>query len=233
MHASEKRALSRYLNRAADTALLGVDVAVWLLDGLAWQEYDDVILQKLHRAGIPVILAVNKIDRVKDKDAALAFFAEAQQRFPFEHIVPISALQGTNLERLRALILQLLPERPTIYPEDQITDRSERFLAAEIVREKLTRRLGQELPYAVTVEIERYEEKPALTKIYAAIWVERDSQKNIVIGKQGAMLKSVGSDARQDLEKLLERKVYLQLWVKVKKGWSDSERALQSLGFNE
>jgi GTP-binding protein Era len=233
MHANENRALSRYLNRAADTALLGVDMAVWLLDGLVWQEYDEVILQKLQRAGIPVILAVNKIDRVKDKDAVLVFFAEAQQRFPFEHIVPISALQGINLERLRTLILQLLPERPPLYPEDQITDRSERFLAAEIVREKLTRRLGQELPYALTVEIERYEEKPALAKIYAAILVERDSQKNIVIGKQGAMLKSVGSDARQDLEKLLERKVYLQLWVKVKKGWSDSERALQSLGFNE
>jgi GTPase len=126
-----------------------------------------------------------------------------------------------------------LPESAPIYPEDQITDRSERFLAAEIVREKLTRRLGQELPYSVTVEIERYEDTPTLTKIYAAIWVERDSQKTIIIGKQGAMLKSVGSDARRDIEKLLGRQVYLQLWVKVKEGWSNNERALQSLGFNE
>ncbi|MGR8935410.1 MAG: GTPase Era [Gammaproteobacteria bacterium] len=233
MHASETRALSRYLNRTADTTLLGVDLAVLLLDGPAWQKYDEIILKKLQQAGVPVILAVNKIDKIKDKAAVLAFFAQAQQRFPFQHFLPISALQGINLEQLRALLLQLLPERPPVYPEDQITDRSERFLAAEIVREKLTRRLGQELPYALTVEIERYEEKPALTKIYATIWVERDSQKNIVIGKQGAMLKSVGSDARQDIEKLLDCKVYLQLWVKVKKGWSDSERALQSLGFNE
>lgn len=233
MHKSEKRALSRYLNRTADTTLLGVDLAVMLIDGPAWQEHDEVILNKLQQAGVPAILAVNKIDRVKNKDAVLVFFAAAQQRFPFQHILPISALQKTNLEQLRTLILQLLPERPPVYPEDQITDRSERFLAAEIVREKLTRRLGEELPYALTVEIERYEEKPELTKIYAAIWVERDSQKNIVIGKDGAMLKSVGSDARHDIEKLLERKVYLQLWVKVKKGWSDNERALQNLGFNE
>lgn len=233
MHKSENRALSRYLNRSADTTLLDVDLAVLLLDSPSWQEYDEVIMNKLQQAGVPAILAVNKIDQVKDKAAVLAFFSHAQQRFPFKHILPISALQGINLERLHALILQLLPERPPVYPEDQITDRSERFLAAEIVREKLTRRLGQELPYALTVEIERYEEKPTLTKIYATIWVERDSQKNIVIGKQGAMLKSVGSDARHDIEKLLGCKVYLQLWVKVKRGWSDNERALQSLGYNE
>lgn len=233
MHPGEKRALSRYLNRTADTTLLGVDLAVMVIDRPEWQEFDEIILKKLHDAGVPAILVVNKIDRVKDKESVLAFFAAAQQRFPFRHILPVSALQGTNLEQLKALILQLLPERAAIYPEDQITDRSERFLAAEIVREKLTRRLGQELPYALTVEIERFEDSPTLAKIYAAILVERDNQKNIVIGKQGAMLKSVGSDARQDIERLLQRKVYLQLWVKVKKGWSDNERALQSLGFNE
>lgn len=236
MHPGEKRALSRYLNRTADTTLLGVDLAVMVVDSPAWQEFDEVILKKLQHADVPAILVVNKVDKVKvkDKDAVLAFFAAAQQRFPFRHILPVSALQGINLEQLRTLILQLLPEQAPIYPEDQITDRSERFLVAEIVREKLTRRLGQELPYALTVEIERFEDSsPTLTKIYAAILVERDNQKNIVIGKQGAMLKSVGSDARQDIEKLLQRKVYLQLWVKVKKGWSDNERALQSLGFNE
>jgi GTP-binding protein Era len=233
MHSSEKRALNRYLNRTAETTLTGVDVIVWLIDGLSWHEYDEAIFKKLEQAGLPVILAVNKVDKVADKEAILKFFDEAQHRFPFKHLVPISALKGTNLDQLESLIMALLPEQDLIYPEDQITDRSERFLAAEIVREKLTRRLGDELPYALTVEIERYEEKPNITKIYAIIWVERLTQKNIVIGKDGEMLKKVGTDARQDIEKLIGQKVYLQLWVKVKKGWSDSERALQSLGFND
>lgn len=233
MHNSEKRALNRYLNRTADTTLLGVDVIVWLIDGLSWHEYDEAIFKKLEQAGLPVILAVNKVDKVADKEAILTFFNEAQHRFPFKHLVPISALKMTNLDQLESLIMELLPERDLIYPEDQVTDRSERFLAAEIVREKLTRRLGDELPYELTVEIERYEEKPGITKIYAVIWVERLTQKNIVIGKNGDMLKKVGTDARLDIEKLIGRKVYLQLWVKVKKGWSDSERALQSLGFND
>lgn len=233
MHNNEKRALNRYLNRTAETTLLGVDVIVWLIDGLSWHEYDEAIFKKLEQAGLPVILAVNKVDKVADKEAILAFFNEAQHRFPFKHLVPISALKGTNLDQLESLIMELLPERDLIYPEDQVTDRSERFLAAEIIREKLTRRLGAELPYALTVEIERYEEKPNITKIYAIIWVERLTQKNIVIGKDGEMLKKIGTDARKDIEKLIEQKVYLQLWVKVKKGWSDSERALQSLGFND
>lgn len=233
MHSSDKRALNRYLNRTAETTLLGVDVIVWLIDGLSWHEYDEVIFKKLEQAGLPVILAANKVDKVVDKEAILTFFNEAQHRFPFKHLVPISALKRTNLDELEKLIMALLPERDLIYPEDQVTDRSERFLAAEIVREKLTRRLGDELPYELTVEIERYEEKPTITKIYAIIWVERLTQKNIVIGKDGEMLKKVGTDARIDIEKLLGQKVYLQLWVKVKKGWSDSERALQSLGFND
>ena len=233
MHNSEKRALNRYLNRTAETTLLGVDVIVWLIDGLSWHEYDEVIFKKLEQAGLPVILAVNKVDKVKDKDAILTFFAEAQHRFPFAHLVPVSALKRINLDQLESLIMKLLPASDLIYPEDQITDRPERFLAAEIVREKLTRRLGDELPYALTVEMERYEELPGITKIYAIIWVERLSQKNIVIGAQGEMLKKVGTDARFDIEKLIGQKVYLQLWVKVKKNWSDNERAMQSLGFND
>ncbi|MDP3010840.1 MAG: GTPase Era [Methylococcales bacterium] len=233
MHSGEQRALNRYLNRTADTSLLGVNVIVWLIDGLSWHEYDEVIFKKLEQAGLPVILAVNKVDKVQDKEKILAFFATAQHRFPFAHLVPISALKDINIDQLEKLIMQLLPESDLIYPEDQITDRSERFLAAEIVREKLTRRLGAELPYSLTVEIERYEEKPTISKIYAIIWVERMTQKNIVIGKDGEMLKSVGTEARLDIEKLIGQKVYLQLWVKVKKGWSDSERALQSLGFND
>ena len=233
MHGNQNRALNRYLNRTAETTLTGVDVIVWLLDGLYWHEYDDVIFKKLEQAGLPVILAVNKVDKVVDKDAVLAFFAEAQQRFPFQHLVPISALKHTNLDLLEGLIMELLPQRDLIYPEDQVTDRPERFLVAEIIREKLTRRLGAELPYVMTVEIERYEEKPEITKIYAIIWVEKASQKSIVIGKDGEMLKNIGTDARRDIERLIDQKVYLQLWVKVKSGWSDSERALQSLGFHD
>lgn len=233
MHNNQARALNRHLNRTADSSLLGVNLVIWLLDGLYWHEYDAMIFKKLEQAGLPVILAVNKIDKVKDKTELLAFFADAQVRFPFEHIVPISALKGINLPELENLVLPLLPEGELIYPEDQITDRPERFLAAEIIREKLTRRLGDELPYELTVEIERYQELPTITKIYAIIWVARPGQKIIVVGKDGEMLKKVGTDARLDIEKLIDRKVYLQLWVKVKKGWSDNERALQSLGFND
>jgi GTP-binding protein Era len=233
MHKDEKKVLNRYLNKTADTALFGVDVVVWLIDGLSWHQYDEVIFTKLERAGLPVILVANKVDKVKNKDDILVFFAKAKDRFPFKEMLPISALKGINLDNLEENVMKLLPEGDLIYPEDQITDRTERFLVAEIVREKLTRRLGDELPYALTVEIERYEELKKITKIYAVIWVERSTQKNIVIGKQGEMLKKVGSDARLDIEKLIDKKVYLQLWVKVKKGWSNNERALQGLGFIE
>ena len=231
MHQDEKKVLNRYLNKTADATLLGVDVVVWLLDGLFWHEYDQQIFKKLHQAGLPVILVVNKIDKVKDRNAMLAFFEQAKQSYPFEQIIPVSALKSQNLQALEDVIMDLLPVAEPVYPADQITNRPERFFAAEIIREKLTRRLGDELPYALTVEIERYEEHPDLCRIYAAILVERDSQKSIVIGKQGAMLKNIGTEARIDIERLIDQKVYLQLWVKVKKGWSDNERALQSLGF--
>ena len=233
MHSSEKRALNRYLNRTANITMAGVDLVVWLIDRPVWHEYDEVIFSKLEAASLPVILVLNKIDRLKNKDDLLSFFAEAQKKFPFQQMVPVSALKGQNLQQLQSVIMSLLPENGLIYPEDQITDRSERFLAAEIIREKLTRQLGDELPYALTVEIERYEDQTNIAKIYAIIWVERSSQKSIVIGKQGDRLKKVGTDARKDIEKLIDKKAYLQLWVKVKKGWSDNERALQSLGFND
>lgn len=233
MHPSGPKALNRYLNRTADTALLGVDVVVWLIDSLVWHDFDEVILKKLEQANLPVILAVNKVDKIKDKATILAFFQQAQQRFPFKALLPVSALKGTNLEQLESALLRLLPESELIYPEDQITDRPMRFLCAEIVREKLTRRLGNELPYALTVEVESYEELSHITKIYIVVWVERASQKSIVIGAEGEMLKNIGSEARLDIEKLIEQKVFLKLWVKVKSGWSDNERALLSLGFNE
>ncbi len=233
MHADQKKALNRQLNRTADSTLMGVNVVVWLIDRLEWLEYDEVIFEKLKQAGLPVILAVNKVDRIEDKDRVLEFFAAAQERYPFEAILPISALKRIHLEELESEIMSLLPEGDLIYPADQITDRPERFLVGEIIREKLMRRLGAEVPYELTVEIERYEELENLSKIYAIIWIERISQKSIIIGENGAMLKSVGTDARKDIERLIGQKVYLQLWVKVKKGWSDNERALQSLGYRD
>lgn len=233
MHPDKRRALNRYLNKAADTALSGVDVVIWMIAAPQWREYDEIIANKLKTAAVPVILVINKLDKLKERELCLPFLASARERFPFAEMIPISALKGINLDRLENAIFALLPEGEPIYPEDQITDRHERFLAAEIIREKLTRRLGQELPHVLTVEIERYEESSAIAKIYAVIWVERAGQKSIVIGNKGAGLKQIGIEARQDIEKLLERKAHLELWVKVKEGWSDSEKSLQHLGYRE
>ena len=233
MHNNSAKALNRYMNQTADSSLLGADLVIWILDGLVWQEYDEIIRKKLEQLNLPVILVINKIDRIKEKEKLLVFLAEAKNRFPFKTILPVSALKGINLEELEASVVLNLPEGERIYSEDHVTDRSERFLCAEIVREKLTRRLSAELPYELTVEVERYEELPHITKIYIIIWLERESQKNIVIGTEGEVLKKVGIDARHDIEKLIGQRCLLKLWVKVKKGWSDNERALLSLGFNE
>lgn len=233
MHEGGKNALNRYLNRTAEATLQGVNVVVWVVDSLNWRDYDDIIFRKIAQIDAPVILALNKIDRIKDRNAILAFFDQARQRFDFAGLVPVAAAKNLYLERLEAVILENLPEGQAVFPEDQVTDRPVRFLCAEIIREKLTRRLGAELPYALTVEIERFEEQPLITKIYALIWVEKASQKLIVVGADGGVLKAIGTEARRDMEKLLAKKVYLQLWVKVKNAWSNSEKALHNLGFND
>jgi GTP-binding protein Era len=233
IHASERRAMNRYLNRTAGTALLDVDLIVWLIDRPAWQTEDDLVLERIKSAGVPVILAINKIDWLEDKAALLPFLESAESRHDFAAMIPISALKGANLDVLESKIMDLLPEGEPIFPEDQITDRSERFLAAEIIREKLLRSLGQEVPHALTVEIEQFKVEGLLTRISAVIWVERPGQKAIVIGRKGEVLKKVGERARHDVERLLDGKVFLQLWVKVKEGWSDDERALRSLGYSE
>lgn len=233
IHASDKRAMNRYLNRTAGSALLGVDLIVWVIDRPAWLPEDDLVLERIKSAGVPVILAINKIDRCEDKTLLLPFLASAESRHAFAAMVPVSALKGGNLDVLEARIMDLLPEGEPIFPEDQVTDRSERFLAAEIIREKLLRSLGQEVPHALTVEIEQFKVEGALRRIAAVIWVERPGHKAIVIGRKGEVLKKVGERARLDMESLFDGKVFLQLWVKVKEGWSDSERALRSLGFTE
>lgn len=231
LHEESKRAMNRYLNKTAVGALAGVDVAVWVVDDWRWAPENETVLEQLRKVSCPVILAVNKIDRCEDKAVLLPFLEDAAKRFEFADIVPISALKNINLDRLEASVMDKLPEGEPAYPEDQITDRPERFFAAEIIREKLIRALGQEVPHALTVQIERFNQEKGLVRIHAVIWVEREGQKVIVIGKQGQVLKKVGQRAREDLEKMLDRKVYLNLWVKIKKGWSDNERALQSLGF--
>jgi len=233
MHLGGKRALNKYLNRTADASMLGVDVIVWLKDDMRWDDTDASILNKLKQAGTPVVLAINKIDKIADKDKLLPFIEKISQQYDFQSIIPISALMGNQLEAFEKLILNLLPESVPLFPEDQITDRSERFMAAEIIREKLTRRLGQEIPHSLSISIDQFKVEEKIIRIYAIIWVEREGQKNIVIGNKGAGLKDIGVKAREDLEVLLDSKVYLNLWVKVKKGWSENEREIISLGYTD
>ena len=234
IHTDQKKAMNRYLTKTASRVLAGVDVIVWVVDQWRWHEENELVLGQLRHLTCPVILAVNKIDQCEDKETLLPFLDDAAQRFGFAAIVPIAALKNLNLDRLEATIMDLLPEGEPAYPEDQVTDRPERFFAAEIIREKLIRSLGQEVPHAITVQIEQFkEEDNGLTRVHAIIWVEREGQKIIVIGKQGGVLKKVGQRAREEMEKMFGRKIFLNLWVKVKKGWSDNETALQSLGYSE
>ncbi len=231
IHDFSGRAMNRHMNRTASRVLQDVDVVVFLVDGLHWTADDDLVLKKLGQVTSPVILAVNKIDLLGNREELLPRLQALSEKYRFLHIIPISAGKGDNVEELEAAIERLLPQAPPLFPEDQVTDRSVRFLAAELVREKLFRKLGKELPYGLTVEIEQFKSDTNITHIHALIWVERKSQKYIVIGKQGRMLKEVGIEARQDIEVLIDGKVNLKLWVKVKEGWADDERALHSLGY--
>jgi len=231
LHAGAGRALNRYMNRAASGALVGVDLILFLMEAGKWTDGDSHVLGRLADVEAPIVAAVNKIDRLPDKQALLPYIDELRKRADFLDVVPISALQGTNTERLEEVLIDALPLNPALYDEEQFTDRSERFLAAEMVREKLTRSLGQELPYRLSVEIEAFQREQSVIKIGAIIWVERSSQKGIVIGRQGRVLKAVGSDARKDMEALFGQKVFLELWVKIKEGWSNDEQALQRLGY--
>ena len=206
---------------------------------------DDLVLEKLKNAQMPVVLVINKIDTFEDKKSLLPLLQERVKLMNFAEVIPVSALRGSNLDHLRDAIEKYLPFQPPLYALDQLTDRSERFLASEIIREKIMRQLGEELPYDLTVQIESFKTepatvnektgrpKPACTYIDATIFVERDGQKAIVIGDKGSKLKSIGMDARVDMEKMFEQKIMLTLWVKVKGGWSDDERALKSLGYSD
>ena len=231
LHRYAGRAMNRQMNREATRALQEVDVVVFMVEGLRWTEDDDLVLKELASISRPVVLAVNKVDLISDKQSLLPGLQSLSQKRDFAQIIPLSASKGQNVAELETVIESLLPESGPFFPEDQVTDRSERFLVAERVREKLFRKLGKELPYGLTVEIERFRRERNIIHIHALIWVERQSQKAIVIGRQGRVLKEVGREARTEIESLLDSRVNLKLWVKVKEGWADDERALRSLGY--
>ncbi|WP_210396710.1 GTPase Era [Motiliproteus sediminis] len=233
LHKDGGKAINRYMNRAASSALSGVDVVIFIVDRDRWTDEDEIVLEKLQHTRVPVILAVNKVDRLDDKDALLPQLQQLAGKREFTAIIPLSAKQGHNVERLETLILDLLPEGFHYFPEDQITDRSSRFLAAELVREKIMRQLGDELPYQMTVEIEEFGFDEGILHIAALILVERQGQKKIIIGNRGERIRLIGQEARIDMERMFDAKVMLRLWVKVKSGWSDDERALRSLGYDE
>ncbi|WP_415354996.1 GTPase Era [Halioglobus sp. Uisw_031] len=233
LHKDAGKAINRYMNRAASAAIRDVDLVVFVVDRTAWTEEDSIVLEKIEQSGLPTMLVVNKIDLLADKTELLPHLQSLAAKAEFSAILPVSALRQHNVDALEAQILTLLPESGHFFPEDQITDRSQRFLAAEIVREKIMRQLGDELPYSIAVEIEEFAQEGEVLHISAVIFVERTGQKRILIGDKGSRLRSIGSDARRDMEGLFDSKVMLRLWVKVKSGWSDDERALRSLGYDD
>jgi GTP-binding protein Era len=233
IHRSSGRALNRYMNRVARATFRDVDLVLFLVEAGRWTQNDRAILKSLRAAEVPLVLVINKIDTLATRTELLEFVNEHMVPEDLEAVMMISATRGDGVEDLEALVLEKLPFSRPYFDEDQITDRSERFLAAELLRESLTERLHQELPYALTVEIEQFKREGGLLRISAIIWVERDSQKQIVIGKGGTALKQIGSRTRRALEELFAEKVFLQTWVKVSKDWTRSERSLERFGYGE
>jgi GTP-binding protein Era len=223
--------MNRMMNRTAASALADADLVLFMSEAGRWTEEDGDVLQRLQSVSAPVIAVLNKVDLVKPKERLLEIISETASRLEFADIIPVSAKKNDNLATLLSLIPGYLPESPQLFPEDMQTDRSVEFHAAETIREKLTLSLHQEIPYGLTVQIERFETEKSRTTINAVIWVERDSQKGIVVGKGGSVLKRVGKEARLELKKQLQRPVHLELWVKVKDNWADSEKDLLSLGY--
>jgi len=226
------KAINRYMNKAASSALKDVDDVVFVLDRTCWNEADEHVFEKVQHVQCPVIVAINKVDILDDKEALLPFLQMVQSKLPDATLVPIAAKHGRHVERVEEAVMSHLPHSQHFFPEHQITDRSSRFIAAELVREKIMRQLGDELPYQMTVEIEEFEHDGRVLHISALILVERNGQKRILIGDKGERIKQIGHDARLDMERMFDTKVMLNLWVKIKSGWSDDERALQSLGYD-
>jgi GTP-binding protein Era len=233
IHGRQPRAMNRYMNRAARGAVEGVDAVVLVIEAGRWQDDDALAFSALKDAGVPVVLVINKVDKFPDKTALLPFIGKVSEGREFAAVHPLSALKGKGTDALARSLIALVPESEPLYAEDEITDRSERFLAGELVREQLMLRLGEELPYAATVEIESFVEDGNLLRIAAVIWVEREGQKPIVIGKGGERLKMISTAARAGMEKLFDRKVFLETWCRVREGWSDDEAALRRFGYSD
>lgn len=240
LHQRGGNALNRYLNRAARAILSDVDLVLLVVEALRFNDEDRMALEAVAEAGTPVIVAINKCDRITEKPRLLPFLQTLSQRYAFSAMVPVSALDGEQVDRLEAAVLAALPIGENLFPPDQLTDRSERFLAAELLREQLMQRYGKELPYRSTVEIESFKLEPtesadgeARARIHALVWVERESQKAIIVGRGGEALKAAASQARLEMQKLFGRSVHLEVWVKVKHSWSSDEAALASLGYGE
>ncbi len=231
LHAKHDKALNRAMNDAVASTVQDVDLILFVVERFVWNDTDELVLNLLKKTKTPVILLINKIDLIKDKEELLPHIGVLSAKHDFAEIIPVSALGGHNLDAIESTVKNFLPKSPFLFPEDQITDRSSRFLAAELIREKVTRQLGEEIPYEITVEIEKYEQLGSVLHIHGLILVDKKGQKRIIIGKDGDRLKQIGSAAREDMEKTFESKVMLNLWVKVKSGWADDERALQSLGY--
>ena len=232
MHRETRHAINRSLNRAVHAAIADADLAVQVVAAGRWDDEDGAVYAALEERGLPRLLAVNKVDKLRDKASLLPFVEDLTRGCEWQEVYLVSAARRAGLAELERGILARLPEGEARFDADTFTDRSERFLAAELVREQLMRQLGEELPYATTVEIERFgDRKDGVTEIAAAIWVERDGQKAIVIGAGGRRAKSIGSAARKEIEKLLGRRVFLKLWVRVRAGWSDDEAALRQFGY--
>lgn len=231
MHKHQKKAINRAMNSAANSALDDVDVVLFVVERLVFTDEDEMVLLALQKVKAPVILLINKCDLLESRQRLLPHIQKLALKREFAEIIPLSVLGGHNMDTVETCVKKYLPEGPFLFPEDQITDKSTRFMAAEIIREKITRQLGDELPYEATVEIEKYTQQGAVLHIHGLILVDKESQKQIIIGKNGDRLKLVGSSARVDMEKAFETKVMLNLWVKVKGGWADDERALHSLGY--
>lgn len=233
LHTNQPRALNRLMNRAAGSSMADADLILWMVDAARWTAEDEAVLERVRSADKPCILVINKVDRLRRREQLLPLIEKLAGLHAFAAVVPLSAQRPADVNRLAPVIEGLLPEAPPLFPADQVTDRSERFLAAEVIREKLTRFLHQELPYGLTVEIESWQEQddPPAVDIHAVIWVERAGQKPIVIGKGGQVLKSVGRAARLELNQSLGRRVHLELWVKVRENWADSDTALRALGY--
>ena len=233
IHQRRGTAINKYMNRAATSVLNDVDVILFVVQVKQWTEEDQAIVEKLQSVNCPVVLVVNKMDKLASKKELLPLMSDLSSHYDFTEIVPVSAMNGMNVDVLEQKVSALLPENDHFYADDQVTDRSMRFLASEIIREKLIRELGQELPYTSTVDIDKYIEDQDIVRIHATIYVESPGQKAIIIGKKGARLKSIGTAARQDISKMVDSKVYINLWVKVREGWSNDERALRGLGYSE